>query len=146
MSNCEFVTFPLYSGSGMVLDCIDSWSLTFFLLCISQSPILFDSLRWDSGYFGERKKLNCKNYHFLELRFSNVSNVRSTSASFGKPYLSLILTNQCLTIMVRSGTVINIVPLWWHCPCADPEGDRGSGHPPPPPRKITSTYMGFYRN
>ena len=90
----------------------------------------------------EKKKLNCKNYHFQELCFSKVSNVRSTSASFGEPHLSLILTNQCLTIMVRSGTVINIVPLWWHCPCADPEGDRESGHPPPP-WKITSTYMGF---
>ena len=76
----------------------------------------------------EKKK--CKNYHFQELCFSKVSNVRSTSASFGKPHLSLILTNQCLTIMVRSGTVINIAPLWWQCPCADPEGDRGSGHTP----------------
>ena len=28
-----------------------------------------------------------------------------------KTHLSLILTNQCLTVMVRSGTVINIVPL-----------------------------------
>ena len=56
----------------------------------------------------EKKKLNCKNYHFKELCFSKVSNVHSTSASFGKPHLSLILTNQCLTIMVRSGTVINI--------------------------------------
>ena len=24
VSNCEFVTFPLYSGSRVVLDCIDS--------------------------------------------------------------------------------------------------------------------------
>ena len=24
VSNCEFVTFPWYPGSGMVLDCIDS--------------------------------------------------------------------------------------------------------------------------
>ena len=24
VSNCEFVTFPLYPGSGVVLDCIDS--------------------------------------------------------------------------------------------------------------------------
>ena len=24
MSNCEFVTFPLVFGSGVVLDCIDS--------------------------------------------------------------------------------------------------------------------------
>ena len=57
----------------------------------------------------EKKKLNCKNYHFQELCFSTVSIVPSTSASFGKPHLSIILTNQCLTIMVRSGTVINIV-------------------------------------
>ena len=126
-----------YPGSGVVLDCIDFWSLSSFLLCISQSPILFDSLRWGCGYFWEIKKLNCKNYHFQELCFSKVSNVRSTSASFGKPHLSLILTKQCLTIMVRSWTVINIVALWWHCPCADPEGDRGSGHLP---WKIASTY------
>ena len=59
----------------------------------------------------EKKKRNCKNYQFQELCFSKVSNVRSTSASFGKPHLSLILTSQCLTIMVRSGTVINIVPF-----------------------------------
>ena len=24
MSNCDVVTFPLYPGSGVVLDCIDS--------------------------------------------------------------------------------------------------------------------------
>ena len=42
--------------------------------------------------------MNCKNYHFQELCFSKVSNVRSISESFGKPHLSLILTNQCLTI------------------------------------------------
>ena len=59
----------------------------------------------------EKKKLNCKNYHFQELCFSKVSNVRSISESFGTPHLSLILTNQCLTITVRSWTVINIVPL-----------------------------------
>ena len=76
-----------------------------FLTCISQSPILFDSLRWGGGCFGE-KKLNCKNYHFQELCFSKVSNVRSNSETFGKPHLSLILTNQCLTIMVRDRTVI----------------------------------------
>ena len=99
-----------YPGSGVVLDCIDSWSLPSFLLCISQSPILFDSLRWGCGYFGE-KKLNFKNYHFQELCFSKVSNVRSTSASFGKPHLSLILTKQCLTIMVRNGTV-SYINFW----------------------------------
>ena len=32
MSNCEVVTFPWYPGSGVVLDCIDSWSLISFLL------------------------------------------------------------------------------------------------------------------
>ena len=131
-----------YPGSGVVLDCIDFLSLLSFLLWISQSRILLDSLRWGSGYFGEKKKLNWKNHHFQELCFSKVSNVLSISASFGNPHLSLILTNQCLTIMARSGTVINIVLLWWHCPYADPEGDRGSGHPH---WKITSTYMGFYR-
>ena len=130
MSNCEFVTFPLVSW----VRC-GTWLYRFlifavFLTCISQSPILFDSLRWDSEYFG--KKLNCKNYHFQELCFSKVSNVRSTGASFGKPHLSLILTNQCLTIMVRSGTVINIVPLWWHYTCADSDGDRGPPDTPHP--------------
>ena len=114
-----------------------------FLLCISQSLILFDSLRWGGGCFGEKKKLNCKNYHFQELCFSKVSNVRSISESFGKPHLSLILTNQGLSIMVRGRTVINIVPLWWHCPCVNPEGDRGSGHSP---WKKTTMYMCFYRN
>ena len=44
-----------YPGSGVVLDCIDSWSLPSFLICISQSPILFDSLRWRSEYLGEKK-------------------------------------------------------------------------------------------
>ena len=29
---CEFVTFPLVSWTGVVLDCIDSWSLLSFLL------------------------------------------------------------------------------------------------------------------
>ena len=131
-----------YPGPGMVLDCIDSWSLplSYFALashwycsthCVEGVDVL------------EKKKLNCKNYHFQELCFSKVSNVHSISESFGKPHLSLILTNQGLTIMVRGWTVINIVPLWWHCPCVDSEGDRGSGHSP---RKITSTYMCFYRN
>ena len=35
----------------------------------------------------------------------------SISESFGKPHLTFILTNQCLTIMIRDRTVINIVPL-----------------------------------
>ena len=51
----SLLLFHWYPGSGVVLDCIDSWSLPSFLLCISQSPILFDSLRWGSGYFGEKK-------------------------------------------------------------------------------------------
>ena len=59
-----------YPGSGVVLDCIDSWSLPSFLLCISQSPKLFDSLRWGSGYFGEKKaelqKLPLSRAVFLE--------------------------------------------------------------------------------
>ena len=32
MYNCEVVTFPLYLGSDVVLDCIDSLSLPSFLL------------------------------------------------------------------------------------------------------------------
>ena len=32
VSHCEFVTFHWYPGSGVVLDCIDSWSLHSFLL------------------------------------------------------------------------------------------------------------------
>ena len=59
-----------YPGSGVVLDCIDSWSLPSFLLCISQSPILFDSLRWRSGYFTRKKadlqKLSLPRAVFLE--------------------------------------------------------------------------------
>ena len=86
----------------------------------------------------EKKKLNCKNYHFQELCFSKVSNVRSISESFGKPHLSLILTNQCLTIMVRK-----YCPVMMTLPMFGSRGDRGSGHSP---WKITSTYMGFYRN
>ena len=92
----------------------------------------------------EKKKLNCKNHHFQELCFSKVSNVRSISESFGKPHLSLILTNQCLTIMVRSRTVINIVP---YDDITHVRIQRGIGGPDTPPSwKITSTCMGFYRN
>ena len=57
------------------------------------------------------EKMDCKNYHHQELYFSKVSNVRNINASFGNPHLTLILTNQCLTIMVGSGTVIYILPL-----------------------------------
>ena len=32
VSNCEFVTFHWYPRSGVVLDCIDSWSLYPYLL------------------------------------------------------------------------------------------------------------------
>ena len=32
MSNCGFVTFSLISWSGVVIDCIDSRSLPYFLL------------------------------------------------------------------------------------------------------------------
>ena len=78
--------------------------------CISQTPILFDSLSEGGGCFG-KKKLNCKIYHLQELRFSRVSNVCNIISSFRTPHLTLILTNQCLTIMVGSGTVINIYPL-----------------------------------
>ena len=55
----------------------------------------------------ELQKLLLPRAVFLE----GVKRAQYTSASFGKPHLSLILTNQCQTIMVRSGTVINIVPL-----------------------------------
>ena len=55
--------------------------------------------------FWRRKKLNCKNYHFEELCFSKVSNVRNISASFRNPHLLLILIKQYLTFMVRNGTV-----------------------------------------
>ena len=49
--------------------------------------------------------------HRQELRFSKVSNVYIINSSFGNPHLTLILINQCLTIMFGSGTVINIFPL-----------------------------------
>ena len=129
MSNCEFVTFPLVS-LGQV------WYLIVLIpdLCLLSYFVLASHQYCSTNYVDvvdilEKKKLNCKNYHFQELCFSKMSNVRSTSASFGKLHLSLILTNQFLTIMVRSGTVINIVPLWWHCTCADPEGDMGLDNP-----------------
>ena len=40
VSNCEFVTFPLVSCAGVVLDCIDSWSLHPYLLIIFIDHIL----------------------------------------------------------------------------------------------------------
>ena len=55
-----------------------------------------------------RKKLNCVTYHLQALRFSKVSKVRIINSSFWNPHLALILTNQCLTIMVGSGTVIDV--------------------------------------
>ena len=79
-----------------------------FVNCISQSTVSFDSLSGGGGCFGEKKTELQKNYHFQGLCFSKVSNVRNISASFGNPQLLLILTNKCLTIMVRSGTEINI--------------------------------------
>ena len=78
--------------------------------CISQTPMLFDSLSERGGCL--EKKFNCKPYHLQLLRFSKVSNVCNINSSFGNPHLAFILTNQCLTItMVGSGTVINIYPL-----------------------------------
>ena len=63
---------------------------------------------WRWWMFWEKKKLNGVTYHLQELRFSKVSNVYIINSSFGNPHLTLILINQCLTIMVGSGTVINI--------------------------------------
>ena len=69
----------------------------------------------------EKKKLNCKNYHFQELCFSKVSNVRSISESFGKPHLSLILTNKLFvfvalrpmsTAMVIAGRSVHLTTLF----------------------------------
>ena len=37
-SNCVLVTFP-FPGSGVVLDCVDSWSLHAYLLLISVSSV-----------------------------------------------------------------------------------------------------------
>ena len=73
-------------------------------------PILFDSLS-EGGDVLREKKLNCETYHLQELRFLKVSNVYIINSSFGNPHLTLILINQCLTIMVGSGIVINIFPL-----------------------------------
>ena len=56
--------------------------------------------------------------------------------------MSLILTNQCLTIIVGSGTVINIVPLN-DIAHVRIQREIGGPDPPPPPLEITSTYMGF---
>ena len=35
LSNCNIVTSNWYPGSGVVLDCIDSWSLSSFLLLLA---------------------------------------------------------------------------------------------------------------
>ena len=59
----------------------------------------------------EKKKAELQELPLPRAVFLEVSNVRSISESFVKPHLSLILTNKCLTIMVRGRTVINIVPL-----------------------------------
>ena len=56
-----------------------------------------------------RKKAELQELPFPRAVF--LEGVKRISESFGKSHLSLILTNQCLTIMVRSRTVINIVPL-----------------------------------
>ena len=77
--------------------------------CISQTPMLFDSLSEGGGCL--EKKIIAKTYHLQGLRFSKVSNVCNINSSFGNPHLAFILTNQCLTIMAGSGTVINIYLL-----------------------------------
>ena len=102
MSSCEFVYFPtgiLSQVWYLIVSIPDLCPLSYFALashlyCSAHCVEVVDVL--------EKKKLNCENYHFQELCFSKVSNVRSISESFGKPHLSLILTNQCRTIMVRS--------------------------------------------
>ena len=58
-----------------------------------------------------KKKLNCKTYHLQEVCFSKVLSVRNINESFPNPHLPLILTNQCLTNMAGSGTVINVFSL-----------------------------------
>ena len=40
MSNCDVVISHWYPGSGVVLDCIDSWSLPSFLLCKNSDYIV----------------------------------------------------------------------------------------------------------
>ena len=84
MSNCERVTFPigiLGQVWYLIVSIPDLCRLSYFVLashryCSTHCVEVVDIL--------ERKKLNYKNYHFQELCFSKVSNVRSTSASFGK--------------------------------------------------------------
>ena len=78
--------------------------------------------------FWRKKKLNCKNYHFQELCFSKVLNMRSSSKSFREPHLSLILTNQYLTIMVRE-------ILSRYDDIAHVRIQRGIGGPDTPPGK-----------
>ena len=132
-----------YPVSGVVLDCIDSWSLHPYLLCYF--PISILGQVWYLivsipdlcclSYFVLASHRYCLT-HCVEVlqklplpRAVFLKGVKRAQyqSIIWKPHLSLILTNQCLTTMVRSGTVINIVPLWWYCPCVDPEGDRGSG-------------------
>ena len=61
--------------------------------------------------FWREKKAELQDLPLPRVVFLEGVNVRSISESFGKPHLSLILTNQSLTIMVRGRAVINIVPL-----------------------------------
>ena len=68
VSSCEFVTIHWYLGSGVVLDCIDSWSVHPYLLtCInpfslkSVATILFIAVErfiqvYMSGGFGVRMR------------------------------------------------------------------------------------------
>ena len=46
VSDCEFVTFPLVSWAGVVLYCIDSWSLHPYLLTECHKCICYHSIQY----------------------------------------------------------------------------------------------------
>ena len=58
-----------------------------------------------------RKQAESQKLQPSRAAFSKVSNVRTISALFGNPHLTLILTYQFLTSMLGSGSAINIFPL-----------------------------------
>ena len=77
---CEFVTFHWFPGSGVVLDCIDFWSLHTYLLCAYEVPIHYI---WDPQKlirsWGEQMNLH-KGWHSLHwVHPVNVPQIRRTA-------------------------------------------------------------------
>ena len=64
VSNCEFVTFQLYPGSGVVLDCIDSRSLHSYLLG-RKKTLLFKTIFQDEYLNQPLKRQSFHNIRYL---------------------------------------------------------------------------------